>query len=97
MFVPQTVKEGRLTMARAATFQGKDLKKKNPAVGGSPAGQARCWRCEGLMVVEQCFDPAGDAGHPDCQARRCEQCGEVIDPVILQNRRLQVEKNLAQV
>lgn len=49
------------------------------------------------MVVEQCFDPAGDAGHPDCQARRCEQCGEVIDPVILQNRRLQVEKNLAQV
>ena len=97
MFVPLTVKEGRLTMARAATFQGKDLKKKNPAAGGSPAGQARCWRCEGLMVVEQCFDPAGDAGHPDCQARRCEQCGEVIDPVILQNRRLQVEKNLAQV
>jgi len=93
----QTVKEGRLTMARAVTFQGKDLKKKNPIAGDSPTGQARCWRCEGLMVVEQCSDLTGDAGHPDCQARRCVQCGEVIDPVILQNRRLQVEKNLAQV
>lgn len=84
-------------MARAATFQGKDLNKKNPAAGGSLAGQARCWRCEGLMVVEQCSDLTGDAGHPDCQARRCVQCGEIIDSVILQNRRLQVKKNLAQV
>lgn len=93
----QTVKEGRLTMARAVTFQGKDLKKKNPIAGDSPTGQARCWRCEGLMVVEQCSDLTGDAGRPDCQVRRCVQCGEVIDPVILQNRRLQVEKNLARV
>lgn len=84
-------------MARAVTFQRKDLKSKNPVAGGPPVGQARCWRCEGLMVVEQCSDLTGDAGHPDCQARRCVQCGEVIDPVILQNRRLQVEKNLAGV
>ena len=93
----QTVKEGRLTMARAVTFQGKDLKKKNPIAGDSPTGQARCWRCEGLMVVEQCSDLTGDAGRPDCQVRRCVQCGEVIDPVILQNRRLRVEKTLARV
>ena len=93
----QTVKEGRLTMARAVTFQGKDLKKKNPIAGDSPTGQARCWRCEGLMVVEQCSDLTGDAGRPDCQVRRCVQCGEVIDPVILQNRRLRVEKILARV
>jgi len=84
-------------MARAVTFQGKDLKKKNPIAGDSPTGQARCWRCEGLMVVEQCSDLTGDAGRPDCQVRRCVQCGEVIDPVILQNRRLRVEKNLARV
>jgi hypothetical protein len=41
------------------------------------------------MVVEQCFDLTGDAGHLDCLARRCVQCGDVIDPVILQNRREQ--------
>jgi hypothetical protein len=84
-------------MARAVTFQGKDLKGKNPAAGGLSAGQTRCWRCEGLMVVEQCSDLTGDSGHLDCQVRRCVQCGEVIDPVVLQNRRLQLEKNLARV
>jgi len=41
------------------------------------------------------YSLTGDAGHPDWQARRCVQCGRVIDSVILQNRRLQVEKNLA--
>ena len=93
----QTVKEGRLTMARAVMFQGKDLKRESPAAGGPFAGQTRCCRCEGLMVVEQCSDLTGDAGHLDCQARRCVQCGEVIDPVILQNRRVQVGKHLARV
>ena len=37
-----------------------------------------CARCGGLMVTEQ---------HVDLSAQRCVQCGEVIDPVILQNRR----------
>jgi len=41
----------------------------------------RCPRCSGLMVAEWCEDLS------DYTARRCVQCGEVIDPVILQNRR----------
>ena len=49
------------------------------------------------MVVESHFDFAGDADHLEYLARRCVQCGEVIDPVILQNRRLQLEKNLARM
>jgi quercetin dioxygenase-like cupin family protein len=36
-----------------------------------------CARCGGLMVDEQ---------HVDLSAQRCVQCGEIIDPVILQNR-----------
>lgn len=36
-----------------------------------------CLRCGGLMVMEQLLD---------LQARRCVQCGEVVDPVILRNR-----------
>jgi hypothetical protein len=86
------VMEGRPTMAMAVMFPGKGLRRESPAAAGSPAGQVRCWRCSGLMVVESCFDFAGDAGQRDCLTRRCVQCGEVIDPVILQNRRLQVEK-----
>jgi len=84
-------------MARAVVFPGKDLKRESPAAEGPPVGQARCWRCRGLMVVESCFEFAGDAGQLDCLTRRCVQCGEVIDPVILQNRRLQSEKNLARM
>ena len=84
-------------MARAAMFPGKDLKRENSAAAGSPVGQVRCWRCRGLMVVESCFDLVSDAGQLDCLTRRCVQCGEVIDPVILQNRRLQLEKNVARV
>jgi rRNA maturation protein Nop10 len=42
----------------------------------------RCPRCGGLMVVEWCQDLS------DYTAQRCVQCGELIDPVILENRRL---------
>lgn len=42
----------------------------------------RCPRCSGLMVVEWCEDLS------DYTAQRCVQCGELIDPVIVQNRRL---------
>ena len=41
----------------------------------------RCPRCSGLMVAEWCEDLS------NYRAQRCLQCGEVIDPVILQNRR----------
>jgi hypothetical protein len=37
----------------------------------------RCPRCGGLMVHEESLD---------LSAHRCVQCGEFIDPVILQNR-----------
>jgi hypothetical protein len=40
----------------------------------------RCPRCSGLMVAEWSQDLS------DHRAQRCMQCGEVIDPVILQNR-----------
>ena len=42
----------------------------------------RCPRCGGLMVAEWCQDLS------DYSGQRCVQCGELIDPVILQNRRL---------
>lgn len=37
-----------------------------------------CGRCGGFMVTEQLIDQP---------AHRCVQCGEIIDAVILQNRR----------
>lgn len=43
----------------------------------------RCPRCSGLMVTEWRDDLLEHVG------QRCVQCGELIDPVILHNRRLQ--------
>lgn len=42
------------------------------------------------MVIERCFDLLDDTGHLDFQAQRCVLCGELMDPVILMNRRLQL-------
>lgn len=52
------------------------------------ASSIRCPRCMGLMVVEESFDSIAGGGQVDSLVRRCVQCGEVVDPVILQNRQL---------
>ena len=45
----------------------------------------------GLMVVKESFDSIAGGGQVDSLVRRCVQCGEiVVDPVILQNRQLQL-------
>jgi len=77
-------------MATAVGFPAKDLKVENPIGLRQLASAMSCSRCEGLMVIEQCFDFMDDTGHLDFMARRCVQCGEVIDPVILQNRQRQL-------
>ena len=46
-------------------------------------GSDRCPRCGGLMVHEWGADLVENAG------QRCVQCGELVDSVILENRRLQ--------
>lgn len=50
----------------------------------------RCARCDGLMLVEEriygCGDLLEKCGPHSCVARRCVQCGNLIDPVVLLNR-----------
>ena len=45
-----------------------------------------CPRCGGLLVREPFADLWEDGACPDHAARRCVQCGEIIDPLILRNR-----------
>ena len=54
----------------------------------SPAAQheSMCTRCGGLMVDDLCMDVLGNIGEAEFAAKRCVQCGEVVDPVILRNR-----------
>lgn len=54
-----------------------------------------CSRCTGLMVVEQGFESMLGSSEADVLLRRCVQCGDIVDPVILQNRRSQCGSELA--
>lgn len=40
------------------------------------------------MVNEICIDLLNNANELDCTARRCVQCGDIIDAVIERNRHL---------
>ena len=46
-----------------------------------------CPRCQGLMSPEWCVNLNYDAGEMEILTWRCLQCGELIDPVILENRK----------
>ncbi len=48
--------------------------------------QQCCVRCGGLMVEESCIDLLNVHGMQDYPARRCVQCGEIVDQIILHNR-----------
>ncbi|CUS32561.1 hypothetical protein [Candidatus Nitrospira nitrificans] len=54
------------------------------------SGTIRCSRCTGLMVAEESFDSSAGGTQAGSLARRCVQCGEVVDPVILANRCLKL-------
>lgn len=55
--------------------------------------QHTCTRCGGLMVGEMFIELRNVASKHDEGARRCVQCGDVIDGVILRNRRIGVVSN----
>ncbi|MDH5427156.1 MAG: hypothetical protein OEZ57_12300 [Nitrospirota bacterium] len=51
-----------------------------------PMSTDACTRCGGLLVSHWCMNVNYDAGGMEILTKRCLQCGEVIDPVILENR-----------
>ncbi len=58
--------------------------------GIPPAPQCICTRCGGLLVNDLSIDLWSCASELGYGARRCVQCGDVIDAVILRNRRIQL-------
>ena len=64
------------------------LPKKNPTPVNLEkiANSDTCTRCGGFMVSHWCMNVNYDAGGMEILTQRCLQCGEVIDPVILENR-----------
>ena len=46
-----------------------------------------CGRCHGLLYRIQLRDWGGSRGQDGCDALQCITCGDIIDPVIVKNRR----------
>ena len=45
-----------------------------------------CKRCGGLLIREGLFDLFDDTGQMRRWARRCVQCGDIVDSLILKRR-----------
>lgn len=73
---------GQIQQARSSEIGQRHV---NARAAGS---QSPCTRCGGLMVTEVCIDLWSSVGEPACNARRCVQCGDVIDSIIVRNRQL---------
>jgi hypothetical protein len=56
------------------------------AVDAREREDSLCPRCGGLMVPDRYIDLLDDTGHLEFTAARCVSCGEVMDPVIIENR-----------
>lgn len=48
----------------------------------------KCVRCRGLMVRDQFYDMLDDGGHFSFRGWRCVCCGNILDPLILKNKRV---------
>jgi hypothetical protein len=84
--------EDRCAVASADTMGERIVKEE------AVMATAHCPRCNGFLVTEW-SDGAGDGlgdvfvetGIVEYAVRRCVQCGERIDPVIIRNRELQLK------
>jgi Pyruvate/2-oxoacid:ferredoxin oxidoreductase delta subunit len=73
-------------MATASTEKAKAEQMGGHTVFSEVQHESTCTRCGGLMVQDYCLDVLGNIGESEFAAKRCVQCGEVVDPVILRNR-----------
>ena len=73
-------------MARAFTEKKNGEQLGNHTGSSAVQHGSTCPRCRGLMVQDFCLDALGNMGESEFAAKRCVQCGEVVDPVILRNR-----------
>jgi len=73
-------------MASALTEKTRAEQVGNYTVSCAVQHESMCTRCGGLMVQDFCLDVLGSIGEAECAAKRCVQCGEVVDLVILRNR-----------
>jgi len=75
-------------MARACIGAARTDRPRTHKFSSAVQQESICSRCGGFMVGDFCMDLLNSTGELEFAASRCLQCGEVVDPVILQNRRI---------
>jgi len=84
-------------MARALEEETRAEQLGNHTVSSVALHETTCTRCGGLMVDDSYMDILNNVGELKFAAKRCVQCGEVVDPVILQNRGARREPMTAEI
>ena len=82
-------------MARTFTDKKNDQQIGNHTGSSAVQYGSTCTKCGGLMVQDFCLDVLDNMGESEFAAKRCVQCGEVVDPVILRNRGARQEPMVA--
>ena len=82
-------------MATAFTENTKNEQLANRTFSAVPY-KLPCTRCGGLMVNDSYIDLLNNVGESKFSSKRCVQCGEVVDSVILLNRQLREDPMTAQ-
>jgi hypothetical protein len=78
-------------MAIAMAERVRGSQSRTQGVSSAVPHESTCTRCGGLMVSDFCMDLLNSTGELEFAAKRCVQCGTVVDPVILHNRQLRQE------
>ncbi len=73
-------------MASAFTKKTKADQPGSHTMSSAVQHEWTCTRCGGLMVNDSYLDLLNNVGESKFPAKRCVQCGEVVDLVILRNR-----------
>ena len=84
-------------MARALVKETRAEQLGDHTTSSTAPHESTCTRCSGLMVTDFCMDLLNNVGESKFAAKRCVQCGEVVDLVILRNRGIKQEPVTAQL
>ena len=84
-------------MARAVTEKTKAEQIGEHTVYSAVPHESTCARCGGLMVTDFYMDSFSCSDEAEFSAKRCLQCGEIVDPVILSNRATKQEPMTAEL
>ena len=77
-------------MARAEQKENVGQMKSQSAFSSARL-HSSCLRCGGFMVNEVSMDLWNSTSELECATKRCVQCGDILDPVILRNRQIRQE------